>query len=481
MPLIDADLHNRVSSAWQHHYEHAPPAARHLVQEIARTHAVALVGHFYTTMLDDAGSSRFLSHELVEQRLAASLRQWLEDVLQGGDAEVVDSLIKRQLEVGSAHARIGIPAHLVVAGARMIKQALFGHIAVSGEEKGIRFAGMEYVSGVIDLAVEVMTAAYTQAREHSLKEDEAFRYFVGIKNVGMERERQQGGLLEWENAVVFQLATGAPLANLPLLSFATFGLWYKHKGQPIFHNDPQSATVTSLITECDAAIKALQSAPDGDTPAARTDLLRTLHTKAAQIRQLTQAMFEKMAELESGRDELTHLLNRRFLATVLRREVAMADRAKKSFAVTMVDVDHFKAINDKFGHAAGDIALQSVAAILMRNLRISDYAFRYGGEEFLLVIVETEAKEARSVAERIRKEVEAERVELPGGRSLEMTVSIGVAVHTGHPDYARLVDAADRALYRAKKQGRNRVEMATAADALPREDTEDEASAGGSA
>ncbi len=464
MPLIDADLHSRVSTAWRLQCQDTPAPARHLAQHLACTHAVALVGHFYTTMLNDAGTAVFLSHEMVEQRLAASLRRWLEDVLADGDARVIETQIERQLEVGSVHARIGIPAHVVIAGARMIKQTLARHIREANAHESVRFEALSYAAGIVDLAIELMVAAYTQARERSVKEEEAYRYFVGAKNIGLERERQQGGLLEWENAVVFQLATGAPLANLPLLSSGAFGLWFKHKGQPVFSKDPQSNTVAELIDECDADIRQLQDGTE-DSPQARTDLLRRLHARAAQIRQLIHSMFEKMMELESGRDELTHLLNRRFLATVLRREVSLAGRGRRSFAVVMVDVDHFKSINDRHGHAAGDLALQAVAAVLLRSLRISDYAFRYGGEEFLLVIVETDAKSAQAVGERIRAEVEREIINLPGGHSVKVTVSVGIALHTGHPDYAHVVEAADKALYRAKALGRNRLEMATAQDA----------------
>src|SRR5690606_22588451 len=132
-----------------------------------------------------------------------------------------------------------------------------------------------------------------------------------------------------------------------------------------------------------------------------------------------------------------------------------------SFAVIIVDLDYFKAINDEHGHAAGDLALQTVAAVLLRNLRVSDYAFRYGGEEFLLVNVETDMDGAREAAERLRREIQQETIRLPGGRTVNLTASIGVALHTGHPDFAQVINAADAALYRAKAFGRNRVELAS--------------------
>lgn len=462
MPYIDAALESRVLTAWSAQMDQCPAAARQLATDLADRHAVALVAHFYNVMLEDAGAGEFLSHEMVEKRLADSLQQWLAEVLAGGDQQTIARLIDRQLEVGYVHARIGIPAHLVATGARMVKQALAGHLEASTADRNTVLDALCYACTVIDLAVEVMIAAYSTAREQSVKDEEAYRYFVGIRHIGLERERQQGCLLEWENAVVFQLATGTPLENLPLLSSSPFGLWFKHKGEPVFNKDPQSAAVAGLISQCDSALLDLRGRPQGDTREGRTALLRQLHDYVSQIKGLTISMFEKIMELESGRDELTHLLNRRFLPTVLRREVALSGRGRKSFAIVLLDVDHFKSVNDRHGHAVGDLALQAVAAVLVRNLRVSDYAFRYGGEEFLLVVVETDADGARTMAERIRQQIAQEVIRLPGGGSLSLTVSIGIAMHTGHPDYARLIEAADTALYRAKTLGRNRIEMEAA-------------------
>ena len=232
--IVDTEIESRVATAWLRHVDSTPAIARELVQEIARNHAVALVGHFYSVMLREEDANKFLSHEMVEERLAASLRQWLNEVLLGGDAADIRKLMERQLHVGNVHARIGIPAHLVAAGARLIKDEMAGHIAASTATWDIRMQAFRYASNVIDLAIELMIAAYSDAREHSVKEDEAYRYFVGIRHIGLERERQQGTLLEWENSIVFQLATGTPLENLPLLSASSFGLWFKHKGAPVF-------------------------------------------------------------------------------------------------------------------------------------------------------------------------------------------------------------------------------------------------------
>jgi diguanylate cyclase len=131
----------------------------------------------------------------------------------------------------------------------------------------------------------------------------------------------------------------------------------------------------------------------------------------------------------------------------------------------LLDLDHFKAINDGHGHDAGDRALQHVAALLGQQTRGSDYLFRYGGEEFVVVLVAASESQAEVIAESLRRQIAQSPITLPNGQTLALTASIGVAGHDGHPDYERLMARADAAMYAAKRQGRNRVVVAD--DALP--------------
>jgi len=122
----------------------------------------------------------------------------------------------------------------------------------------------------------------------------------------------------------------------------------------------------------------------------------------------------------------------------------------------MVDIDFFKRVNDTHGHDGGDRVLQGIAGLLLNQVRASDFVFRYGGEEFLVVLAELTLPQAEAVAEKIRSRIEATQVPLSDNRSVKVTLSIGVAEFDGHPDYQRLVDRADKALYAAKHAGRNR-------------------------
>ncbi|MFN6960793.1 MAG: diguanylate cyclase [Rhodocyclaceae bacterium] len=157
------------------------------------------------------------------------------------------------------------------------------------------------------------------------------------------------------------------------------------------------------------------------------------------------------------RDAMTGLYNRRFLEEYVTTLVAGSQRRKSPFAVLMLDLDFFKQVNDTHGHEAGDKVIKTLADILLRNIRSSDLAVRYGGEEFLVLLLDTGAEGALKVAEKIRAEVAATKIPLPGGM-LQKTVSIGVAEFPQDSDtFWQVVKFADVALYKAKETGRNKV------------------------
>lgn len=169
------------------------------------------------------------------------------------------------------------------------------------------------------------------------------------------------------------------------------------------------------------------------------------------------ALRDKAGEYEqlSVTDPLTGLLNRRYLEERIAEEIVRSKRHRFSLSMMMLDVDDFKAYNDKFGHPAGDTALRIVAEILKETLRGADVAARYGGEEFAILLPQTSAEEAAQIGERIRKRIEKTEF---GQRNV--TVSIGIASCSNEVDSAKdLISAADVALYSAKNHGRNNVQI----------------------
>lgn len=186
----------------------------------------------------------------------------------------------------------------------------------------------------------------------------------------------------------------------------------------------------------------------------QADLLNGVASQAAIAIRHAQ-LFEAQEE-NALTDELTKLPNRRALAQRFLQEMQRARRHHKAIAFLMIDLDHFKQVNDTYGHLNGDAVLAELAGILTSGARESDVCARYGGEEFGLILHETTEAGARTLAERIRSKVAA--ATFPGG--LKLTISIGVAATDEPALFTTLMERADQALYAAKQGGRNQVRVA---------------------
>lgn len=196
------------------------------------------------------------------------------------------------------------------------------------------------------------------------------------------------------------------------------------------------------------------------------DLLRRLARQVMALMELRQRDRELALALTAmqrlaSEDGLTGLMNRRALIEALQREVERCRRKASALSVVMIDLDHFKDVNDRHGHAMGDAVLRGVASTLRSGIRAVDIAGRYGGEELCLVLPDTDAAGAATVAETLRAAVAAQPYE-DGGHSVSITASFGVATFDkeGRNSADLLLRAADEALYAAKTGGRNRVSVA---------------------
>ncbi len=175
---------------------------------------------------------------------------------------------------------------------------------------------------------------------------------------------------------------------------------------------------------------------------------------------LNNAMAHDRLQRLAALDPLTGIYNRRFGLGRLHEEFGRAVRATTRLGVMMLDIDHFKAVNDTYGHLVGDRLLKSVCAIARSSLREGDILLRYGGEEFLAVLPAASADDLVIVGERVRKSIE-DSVLADGEKSVRVTLSIGGSAYPSQNVASEdaLIDLADKALYRAKESGRNRVEI----------------------
>ncbi|MEN2976671.1 diguanylate cyclase (plasmid) [Tistrella bauzanensis] len=433
----------------------------HLAELVADA-ADDLAGDFYRVLLADPEAAPLLSHDLVRTRLRASLAGWLCRLFANAPLPDFDTMAAGQRHIGEVHARVRVPIHLVGRGARLIKAGLAGRLAASLDDRDRLVQALIHIETVMDIAIELMNTAFVSDLKRETRNEEAYRLFFLSQDLTLERESQRAALLEWNQTVLLALAGGAHVAGaatgttLPAIGRSEFGLWFHHRGSIMFEGLPVLDQVARLMQAIDGRVLPDidgARATGGDIAAG----LGALQGAVGEIRFVLKQAFEGLIGIEAGRDALTRTLNRRFLPAILNREIALALRRKRPFALIMIDLDHFKAINDAHGHSAGDAALRRAAETILGTCRGSDIVFRYGGEEFLVVAVETDDAAAREMAERLRAAIAATDITLASGAHIVITASIGIAVFDGHPDYGRLIDAADRAMYDAKHGGRDRV------------------------
>jgi diguanylate cyclase (GGDEF)-like protein len=181
-------------------------------------------------------------------------------------------------------------------------------------------------------------------------------------------------------------------------------------------------------------------------------VLRELVVRKYKVK--LQALNKELEQL-SNTDTLTGIANRRSLNHALEKEIARAHRYQSTFSAIMLDVDHFKAINDNYGHCAGDHVLLRIAELIEDTIRANDLAGRWGGEEFLILCPETDQNGALQLAETIRKKIQSQDF----GIKLRITASLGVAEYRDSFSQEELIKTVDTALYDAKKSGRNQVKF----------------------
>lgn len=178
----------------------------------------------------------------------------------------------------------------------------------------------------------------------------------------------------------------------------------------------------------------------------------------ARLSDMTTRDIVRIAALERDvmHDPLTGLFNRRYLDEKLPQEAEKSQRTGHPLSAIIVDLDHFKHVNDTYGHAIGDLVLRHVATLLDQRAESSDTIARYGGEEFVVIASDRDLDAAKRLGEDIRLGVAGEQIALPDGRTLTVTTSLGIATLTAHESASHLLQRADEALYEAKRTGRNR-------------------------
>lgn len=448
-------------AAWQAVVDLADLDLRLQIGALVGVHAEALSNLFYDRMLEDRRAGEYLDHHLVNQRLHASMARWCRTVFST-DVPLAQLKLLQQ-RTGEVHARIGVPMPLTASGARILKQAICRLLAASDLSREALVDAFAYVHERIDVAMDAMHTAFDASTHRLTRSDEAYRLFFLGQNMKAERERRRSELLEWAHQILMRVYWGEPaLTGQPgaqAFHRSQFGLWLHHKASMLFEGAAEVQQIQLLTQRIEDELLPRLHQARGNADEARS-VVTALNQGIDEIKALLGAMFDRFIDVEDGRDSVTQLLNRRYFPSVAKREIALALRSQASFALLMLDIDHFGTMSQTLGQEAGDVVLTQVAQALADNVRAGDFVFRVGDDQFLVLLVELGANAVLAVADGLRERVAALKLRTGGLPGTSVTVSIGAAVFDGHPDYQRLVDRAEQALRHAKAAGRNRCQLA---------------------
>jgi len=430
-----------------------------LLAELLAPHAQSIAQAFYRVLLRNEKTVPFLTSAMVEERLVGSMQKWIIEIFHEYDLdEQIETIIEHQVQIGRVHARIDLPMSMVNYAARVLKNKCSEQLFQADISGQVLAESQGLMHSLVDTMVALINESYLLDTVASEQNAQSFRIQVTFQNLAFDCERQRVSLLDWTRQLF--LITREKVIDretVPSLRHSNFGLWLTHKGALMLTGRSELGVLMEFMSvTTELSEKLIESCGQDDEEKTKR-LLNQINDEVSRIIWLLGKTAQEIIDVESGRDALTHLFNRRYIDTVLKHETECSLKSRMHYGILYLDIDHFKRLNDQYGHDAGDLVLQQVANVLMQSVRIGDFVFRYGGEEFLIVVTDITADQITRIAEKVRKMIADYEFKLKNETVLAVTISVGVAFHDGHPDYQRTIRRADEALYLAKDSGRNKV------------------------
>ncbi len=441
-------------SVWQATVELTPLSVRKAVGEVVAGQAGEIADLFYAQMLEHPRARAFLSSEAVNQRLRKMMQGWILQIFDYRSSSPA-AVVARQIEVGSVHARIKLPVDVFGIGTRVMRHEIRARLASISATPEELLAAHLYVADLLHMADSLMIGAYAFNAQRSIRSDEAYRSVALKMDATLERERQRGALAEWAHQLLFALRRPGGKRAIQPLAESEFGMWLKHKGRVAFEGDPDLVAVFQSMEAIDGVlVPQLRICDDVE----QTDhLIAELETQLEFVRFQLSDLFQRQLGSDRGRDAATQLFNRRYLPSVLNREMDAHRAAGESFGVILLRLDAMEKALYAQGIDSQGAVLQQLALIVNNLARAGDHVFRYGQETLMVLAVEQGMEGTLRSAELLRLRVREHAFILGGGAVIKLTLSIGVAVFDGHPDYQYLLGRAEAALDEARAAGGNRV------------------------
>ena len=437
---------------WQSVYTRVSPSVRDGVFALVEARSVELVAVFYSELLTHSAASSMISGDVLRQRLMPALQRWLLFLFDPANVVSPSPTIALQRHVGEVHAKMGVPWEWVAFGFRRLRQSCNGVIQ-STCEQSFHLPAVLYAADVIDLAEAEMSSAQLSVLPLGVGSDDA------APMLQRERTRPLLALDEEEKRFLQSMLSTVEWPSVRALGATPLGQWVTQEAPLLFGDTDHAKAVQDVqhnLMRLDRdLLPRLQS--NLDNRSVSQGVLREIVAGLEVIKQQIHALFDSLVASEGHRDALTQLFSRPLLNAIMRREIGLAQRRQSTFSVLLVTIDHFKAIGSQYGHPVGNQVLQYVASMLSVQVRSSDYVFRYGPEEFMLLLVDLDADRSLVVAEKVRSTLETATISPTGRDNLQLTLSLGVTTYAGQSETSALTDRAEQALKRATQNGRNQV------------------------
>lgn len=443
---------------WKDIITQAPLRQREYVRSVIQDNAVACIDLFVKVILQHESAVEFLRKENLLRKMRKNLYFYIKGVFAATPTGI-EHLCLLQKRMGSAYARLEIPAHLIAYGFFIVKREITSLFLADKTAHFDASSVIIYISSMLDFSFKFVMRAYDSRFRKAVESKEVLRMVSLGQDLAFERETQVRTFFAWSTQTLTLLCENRA-QEIQLVEDSDFGLWFTHKGRNMFKGTREFDTIQKEIEKIDNDIATVQNT--GEVPQKFSE---KVYRSIRKINFLAENSFHQIEKVESGKDPLTKVLNRRFLDAVLENEISYSLTKEKKFSIILFDIDHFKSINDQYGHLVGDDVLCFVADTLVALLRVNDYIFRYGGEEFLVILTEMTPNEAQKCAERLRSSMEKKSLLLASSETISVTLSGGLTFFDGKTSAKTLINQADQALYKAKRQGRNRIVTASPANA----------------
>ncbi|MBF0183050.1 MAG: GGDEF domain-containing protein [Magnetococcales bacterium] len=428
------------------------------MRDIVLPEIPAVVHSFFKEIHEIDELASLIDNSIVTRNLLEAMDQWWGDLFRPSNPAEVEQFILRQLEIGSKHADLNINLHYIHHAIRIFKREIHSRLDFQVELPEKQVAMAQLLDELLDIISSLMSDSYFKNLVKYETDTLSLRMNALSQNVAIECERVRSQLLEWSKGILFNLFQNRRIDPDTLIyaEYSMFGMWVFHKADLLLPEPSMVDKLKQHLRHIDMELSQVATLRSEGLKPKFLNKVRAFDSHVNQTAWYLSSLVEQIVKLDAGRDSLTSLYNRRYLDTVLRRETEISMKQGYSYSVLLLDIDFFKKINDTYGHDAGDAILRQFSELLVGSLRISDFLFRLGGEEFLAVLGNTNRKHAVPIAEKIRRECEQKPFVVHHDQIIRVTCSIGIAIYKGHPDYNLLIKQADQALYAAKQSGRNR-------------------------